>query len=233
MGTGARGVPMRKMVVELYGPELVERVESTVALGRLRAFEVLHLLRYDRNEFAGICRITPKDPRARPEDCFRGDPVPTRVQLLRREEDSSIVLLKRSPRGRRAGLPGPILFGEEMTKPGAGYLLGPPRYRDGKLTFTFAGSPGQLRDVLDRARARGLRHRVLSMKESEFAVSLLDHLTKKQAAVLRAAYQLGYYDVPRRITSEQLGRGLGLRAATVVEHLRKSEKRVLDAILQP
>ncbi len=223
---------MRKVVVELYGPELVERTERGFAR-HLRSFEILSLLRYDRNEFAGISRITPKDPRTKPEDFFRGDPVPTQVQLLRQEGGSSIVLLKRYPRGRRPGPPGPLLFGEEMLKPGTGYLLSPLRYHDGKLTFTFAGNPRQLRDILGQARARGLRYRILSLKEAEFAVSLLDHLTKKQAEVLRVAYELGFYDVPRRITSEQLGRGLGMRAATVVEHLRKSEKRILDAILQP
>jgi len=220
---------MRKIVVEFYGPELAESSERGFAR-HLRTLEVLSLLRYDRNEFAGICRITPKDPRMRPEDCFRGDPVPTEVQLLRREEGSSIVLLKRYPRGRR---PGPPMLGEELMKPGAGYMLSPARYRDGKLTLTFSGNPRQLRDVLSRARARGLRYRILSLKEAEFAVSLLDHLTKKQGEVLRVAYELGYYDVPRRITSEQLGRALGMRASTVVEHLRKSEKRLLDAILQP
>ena len=111
--------------------------------------------------------------------------------------------------------------------------MSPPRYHDGKITFTLSGTPHQLRDALGEARARGFRYRILSVKEAEFAVSPLDHLTKKQAEVLRVAYELGYYDVPRRITSEQLGRGLGLRAATVVEHLRKSEKRLLDAMLQP
>ena len=219
---------MRKIVVELYGPELAKRTERGFAR-HLRAFEVLSLLRYDQNEFAGICRITPKDPRTRPEDCFRGDPVPTQVQLLRREEGSAIVLLKRYPRGRRSG---PPLFGEELIKPGAAYLLSPPRFHDGKLTFTFSGNPRQLREILGRVRARGLRYRILSLKDAEFAVSLLDHLTKRQREVLRVAYDLGYYDVPRRITSEQLGRGLGLRAATVVEHLRKSEKRLLNAILE-
>ena len=223
---------MRKIVVELYGPELEERAERGFARN-LRVFEVLSLLRYDRNEFAGICRITPKNPRTKPTDCFRGDPVPTQLQLLGREEGSWIVLLKRFPRGRRPRLPGPSLFGDELTKPGAGYLLSPPKYRDGKLTFTFSGTSRQLREVLNEVRAQGFRYRILSLTEAEFAVSLLDHLTKRQREVLRRAYERGYYDVPRRITSEQLGWGLGMRAATVVEHLRKSEKRLLDTILQP
>ena len=223
---------MRKVVVELYGPELVKSTERGFAR-HLRVFEVLSVLRYDRNEFAGICRLIPKDPHAGPEDFFRGDPVPTQVQLLRQEDDASIVHLKRYPGGRRPGLSGPTLFGEEMLKPGAGYLLSPLRYGDGKLRFTYAGNARQLRDILGQARTRGLHYRILSLKEAEFAVSLLDHLTKKQSEVLRVAYELGYYDIPRKITSEQLGRGLGMRAATVVEHLRKSEKRLLDAILLP
>ena len=224
---------MRTIEIELYGPELIERIERSAVFRQLRVFEVLRVLRYDRNEFVTICRVVPKDPRMKAENCFRGDPIPTRVHLLKREEGSSIVLVERSIRGRRPGLRGPSLFGYEVTKPGAGYMFGPPNYRDGKLTFSFAGNSRQLRDILDRAHARGLRYRILSLKEAEFAGSPLDRLTKKQREVLRAAYDSGYYDVPRKITSAQLGRALDLRAATVVEHLRKSEKRLLDAILEP
>ena len=222
---------MRTIEIELHGPELIERIERSAVFRQLRVFEVLRVLRYDRNELVAICRVVPKDPRLKPERCFQGDPVPTRVQLLKREEGSSIVLVERSLRGRRPGPPGQSLFGFEVTKPGAGYLFGPPSYRDGRITFSFAGNSRQLRDILDRARTRGLRYRILSLKEAEFVVSPLDHLTKRQAEVLRSAYKLGYYDVPRRISSEQLGRSLGMQAATVVEHLRKAEKRLLDAIL--
>ncbi len=224
---------MRTIEIELHGPELIERIERSAVFRQLRVFEVLRVLRYDRNEFVAICRVVPKDSRLKPERCFQGDPVPTRVQLLKREEGSSIVLVERSLRGRRPGPPGQSLFGFEVTKPGAGYLFGPPSYRDGRITFSFAGNSRQLRDILDRAHARGLRYRILSLKEAEFASSPLDRLTKKQREVIRVAYDSGYYDVPRKITSAQLGRALDLRAATVVEHLRKSEKRLLDAILEP
>ncbi len=224
---------MRTIVVELYGPELLERIEQSAVFRRLRVFQVLRVLRYDRNEFVAICRITPKDSRLRPEDCFRGDPVRTRVHLLKREENSSIVVVERSLRGPGPGPPVRSLFGYEVTKPGAGYLFGPPSYHDGTITFSFAGTSRQLDNILSRARARGLRYRVLSLKVAEFAVSPLERLTRRQREVLRSAYASGYYDVPRRITSIQLGRNLGVRAATVVEHLRKSEKRLLDVLLQP
>lgn len=224
---------MRTIVVELYGPELLERIEQSAVFRRLRVFEVLRVLRYDRNEFVAICRVTPKDPRMRPEDCFRGDPVRTQVHLLKREESSSIVVVERSLSGPGPRLPGRSLFGYEVTKPGAGYLFGPPSYRDGVITFSFAGNTRQLHSILSRARARGLRYRVLSLKVAEFAISPLERLTERQREVLRAAYAAGYYDVPRRISSAQLGRELGVRAATVVEHLRKSEKRLLDTLLRP
>jgi hypothetical protein len=222
---------VRKIVVELYGPELSERIEQTVFMRRLDAFEVLNVLRYDRNEFVAICRITPKDPRMRAEECFRGDPRTAEVEVLRRGQLSSIALVRRTPVEGRVGPPGPLLFGGEVTKPGAGYLLGPLGYRDGTLRFSFVGTDAQLRDILERAKERRLQYRVVSLGDTDFVSSPLDRLTERQRTVLRTAHRLGYYEVPRKIDSRKLARALGLEAATVVEHLRKAEQRLLDDLL--
>jgi hypothetical protein len=222
---------MRQLVVELSGEELVRRVEASVALRQLKEFEVLHMLRYDRNEFAAICRIVPKDPRARAEQIFRFDAATSEIQVLKRGESASIILLKRLPRARRPGPPGPLLFGGEVTKPGAGYLLSPLSYRDGRLRFTFVGNQRQLNDILRRARSRGIQFRVVALTEADFTGSMLDRLTNVQRTVLLRAHQLGYYDVPRRARSADVAKNLGLSSATVVEHLRKAEKRLLDVLL--
>lgn len=223
---------MRRIVVELYGPELAGRIGRTGGFRRIRTFEVLQVLRHNPKEFVAVVRISALDPEADPERLFRDDPVHTEVRLLRREEGASIVLLNRSIEGRRPGAPGGPLLGAEITKPGSGYLLPPFRYREGRLTFGFGGTPKQLRALLDRARSRGLRYRILSLKEAEFASSVLSRLTDRQREVLRAAYDAGYYAVPRTASSQAIASRLGLEAATVVEHLRKAEKRLLDAILE-
>jgi len=224
---------MRRIVVELYGPDLLRRIEGSRALRRLDSFEVLHMLRHDAHEFAGICRITPKDPRMQVEDCFRDDPVTTEIQVLQRGRHSSIALVRRLSQELRPGPHEPLLFGGPATKPGAGYLLGPLGYQEGTIRFSLVGTDAQLREFLNQAKSLGHQFRVVALGAPSFGVSPLDRLTEKQRLVLRTAHRLGYYDVPRRIDSRRLGRALGLRAATVVEHLRKAEQRLLDCLLLP
>ena len=222
---------MRRIVVELYGPELLRQMGSSFPLLRLDSFEVLHLLRHDRRESAIICRITPKNPRMRVEDCFRDDPVTTEIQVLQRGKQSSVALVRRLPQELRPGPPRDLLFGGAATKPGAGYLLSPLGYRDGTLRFSFVGTDAQLRDILRLAKKRKLEYRVVSLGAADFASSPFDCLTEKQRVVLRTAHRLGYFEVPRRIDSRKLAQALGLKAPTVVEHLRKAEQRLLDFLL--
>jgi predicted DNA binding protein len=42
---------------------------------------------------------------------------------------------------------------------------------------------------------------------------------------------LGYYEVPRKISSEELSSHLNADKSTVVEHLRKAEKKLIDGII--
>jgi predicted DNA binding protein len=42
---------------------------------------------------------------------------------------------------------------------------------------------------------------------------------------------LGYYDVPRRISSDDLSRHLDVDKSTIVEHLRKAERKIIASIV--
>lgn len=64
--------------------------------------------------------------------------------------------------------------------------------------------------------------------EEDFFASL----TPRQRDTFAAAMHLGYYEVPRRTTHEQLAEELGVSRSTVGEHLRKIEARAL-ATLSP
>jgi predicted DNA binding protein len=79
----------------------------------------------------------------------------------------------------------------------------------------------------------GIRYRVVLLTDANFSpISPLNQLTEKQREVLIAAHKMGYYDIPRRITSQELGKKLGLVDSTVVEHLRKAEQRLMTQILE-
>ena len=53
-------------------------------------------------------------------------------------------------------------------------------------------------------------------------------LTKKQAEVLNAAIKHGYFDTPKRISTKELARELGISPSTLSETLRRALKRVLE-----
>jgi len=57
------------------------------------------------------------------------------------------------------------------------------------------------------------------------------NLTECELQVLKKAYETGYFEWPRRINLDGLARKLGLAKSTVLEHLRKAEKKILEHYL--
>lgn len=55
-------------------------------------------------------------------------------------------------------------------------------------------------------------------------------LTERQREILDAAVEVGYYEVPRHATHEEIADRVGLSTTTVGEHLRKIEARLLSEI---
>lgn len=52
-------------------------------------------------------------------------------------------------------------------------------------------------------------------------------ITTRQQKVLKSALELGYYDFPKRISTERLATKLGIKPGTVAEILRRAEKNVI------
>jgi predicted DNA binding protein len=60
---------------------------------------------------------------------------------------------------------------------------------------------------------------------------LLSILTGKQREIMTAAYRYGYYDIPRRISSEQLSEKVKVSRPTLLEHIRKAERTIITELL--
>jgi len=68
-------------------------------------------------------------------------------------------------------------------------------------------------------------------KLEEFDGGTGSSLTDRQRDVVAEALERGYYDWPRGIKSEPLAAELGISRATLQEHLRKAERKLISAAL--
>ena len=60
---------------------------------------------------------------------------------------------------------------------------------------------------------------------------ILSILTNSQKKILNFATKFGYYDYPRKITSEELAEKIGINKDIILENLRKAEKRIITRAL--
>lgn len=101
---------------------------------------------------------------------------------------------------------------------------------DGRLEVTALGDDPTLQRAIDGI-PEGVGVQLVEIGEyepdSERPESLL---TDRQLEVLDAALAVGYYEEPRRGTQADVADEVGLAAATVGEHLRRIEGKVLRAL---
>ena len=60
--------------------------------------------------------------------------------------------------------------------------------------------------------------------------SLLGELTKKQSHALMTAIARGYYEIPKKLSTDDIAKSLDLPRTTYEEHLRKAESKVMKAV---
>jgi len=59
---------------------------------------------------------------------------------------------------------------------------------------------------------------------------LTERLTERQRAALEASYYGGFFEWPRERSGEEVANSLGIGASTFHQHVRKAEKKLLDAV---
>ncbi|MBI2445305.1 helix-turn-helix domain-containing protein [Candidatus Micrarchaeota archaeon] len=83
-----------------------------------------------------------------------------------------------------------------------------------------------------KAASESAKIELLSLKQSAvdlFVPDALQRLGHVQANVLQNAITQGYYGYPRKVSLKQLAKNVGLSPATIREHLRKAEAKILPA----
>ena len=125
--------------------------------------------------------------------------------------------------------------GAEITSSGC-TVLWPALFVGGEEIFNVLAPT---RERLDALLARLASHGQVSIERVgeaapntlSVSVPLADittALTERQLVVLQTAIAEGYYDSPRRTSTEALASTFGVTRSTLEEHLRKAERRVLE-----
>lgn len=101
---------------------------------------------------------------------------------------------------------------------------------DGTVSFTLVGPADEIQTAIERVPEPVQ----VSIEEvgGMMAVPGLAEtlLSTRQRETLDAALELGYYDIPREASHEDVADAVGCAPSTAAEHLRKAESKVLDAV---
>jgi hypothetical protein len=214
---------MRRVTLEFNYQEAWKQIFGSNS-DRVQILEALRCFKCDLEGLAIICRIRLKDKSMNVKGLV-GKGLLTNIELLYREKDGSLVVfiegrscVPRPPKGYRM----PKLL-----------MARPPDFLDvDRMKVEVVGKETDIKRLLQHASTRTNTYKILGLTSVDTkAESLLSKLTAKQKQVLLTAFALGYYDVPRKVSSEDLSRHLNADKSTIVEHLRKAERKLIDGII--
>jgi hypothetical protein len=218
---------MRKVILEISETEFEKFPKLPV--NKVKSNEILHLLRFNEKEFAAVMRIEFKDSSCRLEDMLSYTQLTnTKVELLEQDKNGGLTYfvkgeLPKDTKQQKINSIG-LSFG--------GYFLTPLEVIDGKVRMTFLGKPKQLKVLLAAFDNIGLHYKVVLMAGANFSPSApLSCLTPRQKEVFVTCFKEGYYNIPRKIGSQELAHKLGLKSSALIEHRRKAEHRLIASIL--
>jgi len=98
---------------------------------------------------------------------------------------------------------------------------------DDGATLSLVGPQERISEALRAYETTGVSPELDSLADYEGDASALDSLTDRQREVVRLAYEMGFYDVPRETSTEEIAAALGIDDSTVAEHLQRAERTIL------
>jgi DNA-binding CsgD family transcriptional regulator len=193
---------------------------------KVEVLEALRCFKCDTQGLAIICRIRLKDRKITIQDLLMGKGLLTNIEILYKEKDGSLVVFIEG----RSCVPKPP---KDIKQPKM-LMARPPDFLDvDRMKVEMIGKENEIKKLVHYANKWGDNSfKILGLTSIDTrGESLLSKLTSRQRQILLTGYALGYYDVPRKISSDDLSRHLNVDKSTIVEHLRKAERKLIGSII--
>jgi predicted DNA binding protein len=100
-----------------------------------------------------------------------------------------------------------------------------------RFTISMMGERKNLSDFVEMIKNAGTIRKMSFRRAAYQKADILAVLTDKQREVMVAAFQNGYYDFPKKISSKKLCRKVSISKPTLLQHMRKAEGRILKEIM--
>jgi predicted DNA binding protein len=214
---------MRTLTLEIEPFEAVKK-EMAKTFVHIRSFEILETLKMDYNE--GICieimEFTLKEGVSIHDVRTVGDM--EILNVLKGAGSRHTCLIRYTEPERTKGL-----FQESDL--GLIHTI-PTIISQEKFTVSMMGERKNLSEFIGQIRKNAGTIRKMAIRKAAYRkADILGVLTKKQREVMLAAFQNGYYEYPKKISSRRLCRKVGISKPTLIQHMRKAECRILSEIM--
>lgn len=212
---------MKKLVIE-FQVGIVMKTMLKRFLDNVEGLEVLEVLKIDFKRGTKLVLASIKMKKGIPIKTLEM-PNMSILNVLQHEGDDHICLM-------RAEVPAPLK--KIMKQFDLDLIWTAPMTLDKeKVVFSVLGEEKELRTLLTKLKLVG-EAKVVSFQSATYdSHGMLTTLTEQQRKTIIEAKKSGYYEYPRKINAEGLAKKLGISKATVVEHLRKAEVRLIANIL--
>jgi predicted DNA binding protein len=214
-------MPMRKVIVEIEPYETTKEVQRPM-FTHIRSYEVLEVLKMDREQglYVDLIECHLKENVSIDDLASIGNM--EILSVIRSEGDKHICLV----------LGHEIKAASDVFNELNLIYTAPSLISEDRVIVSFISGQKDMMRFVEVVKANIGKVVNMSFKQSTYEKKdLLSILTDKQREIMTAAYSYGYYDIPKRISSEQLSEKVNISKPTLLEHLRKAERRIFTEIL--
>lgn len=102
-----------------------------------------------------------------------------------------------------------------------------PEIDENGTTMSLVGPQEAISGTIGEYEAEGVSLHLEKLGEYRGPDQPMDELTDRQREVIETAYDMGYYEVPRGVSTSDVAAELDLDPSTVAEHLQRAERNLL------